>query len=396
MRAALIVAGNELRRRLRDRSAWVMAVVAPLALATIITAAIGSGDDIDVDLLVVDADQSELSGAFVQGLLESEEAAAGGVTFYRARDVSAARRGVRDDVAGAALVIPAGFADSLTGDTPLAVEVLRHPESPVAGAVARAVAEGFAARVDAGRLAVRTVLARAGETGVAFEGDQLAAIAQEVGMAEPAVATEERGLDDRLQLVAYFAPAMGLVFLFFTVGFGARSILSERQEGTLTRLRSAPISGISLLAGKAIAAFVLGLFSLLSLWFTTAVIFGADWGDPLAVVVLCAAVVLAVAGITAVLATYATNEEQIASSTAMLTFLLALLGGNFVTPGAMPDLLRRISLLTPNGWALRGFTDLSAQGGGLGDVAVAVLVLLGLFAVTAAFAAVRAPKLLST
>ena len=208
--------------------------------------------------------------------------------------------------------------------------------------------------------------------------------------------TEDRTLEDRLELVAYFAPSMGLVFLFFTVGFGARSILAERQEGTLTRIRSAPISGASLLAGKALASFVLGLASMLMLWAATAFVFGADWGDPVAVVALCAAVVLAVAGITAVMATYATNEEQVASSTAMLTFLLALLGGNFVTPGAMPDLLRRISLLTPNGWALRGFTDLSAQGGGLGDIAVALVVLLALAGVTAAVAVVRAPRLLTT
>ena len=50
-------------------------------------------------------------------------------------------------------------------------------------------------------------------------------------------------------------------------------------------------------------------------------------------------------------------------------FGLALVGGNFFFLSTAPSLMRRLALLTPNGWALRGFTDLATVGGGIGTIA---------------------------
>ncbi|MGZ4697124.1 MAG: hypothetical protein ACXVGT_06585 [Oryzihumus sp.] len=47
----------------------------------------------------------------------------------------------------------------------------------------------------------------------------------------------------------------------------------------------------------------------------------------------------------------------------MLTFGLVLLGGNFIFISAAPPTLRTLSLFTPNGWALRAFTDLAGGAG---------------------------------
>ena len=65
----------------------------------------------------------------------------------------------------------------------------------------------------------------------------------------------------------------------------------------------------------------------------------------------------------------------------MITFILAILGGNFVSPGDLPDTLRRLALLTPNGWALRSFTDLSTGAADLGGI-VPTLAVLGVIGVT--------------
>ena len=93
---------------------------------------------------------------------------------------------------------------------------------------------------------------------------------------------------------------MAIFFLFFTVSFGARSILAERRQGTLRRLlaTAAPPGGV--LAGKALAAFTLGTASVLVMWLATT-----------------------------------------------LVFTLALLGGNFVYLAQLPELLQRLALLPP-------------------------------------------------
>jgi ABC-2 type transport system permease protein len=74
-------------------------------------------------------------------------------------------------------------------------------------------------------------------------------------------------------------------------------------------------------------------------------------------------------------------------------FTLALLGGNFIYLAQLPDLLQRLSLLTPNGWALRGFVDLVADGGGLSTVAAPVAVTAAFGLVTGAVALVRARRM---
>jgi ABC-2 type transport system permease protein len=63
--------------------------------------------------------------------------------------------------------------------------------------------------------------------------------------------------------------------------------------------------------------------------------------------------------------------------------VLAILGGNFVPLSRTPELLDKIALSTPNGWAVRAFADLSvASGDPLRTVAPALVALLG-FAVLA-------------
>ena len=78
-----------------------------------------------------------------------------------------------------------------------------------------------------------------------------------------------------------------------------------------------------------------------------------------------------------------------------MTFVLALLGGNFVGPGAAPELLRQLSLLTPNGWALRAFTDLSTDAASLADVAPAIAVLAAIAAVTAGVGLARMHRMVA-
>lgn len=376
LRGAALVAGLDLRRRLRNRSLLVQSIVGPVVLATIISGAFaGTADGLDVTVAVVAADRSPAGQAFADGLLDADD---GGLRFERATSEAVAGASVDDGDVAAAIVVPDGFGDSLAGATPLALRVVTDDEQRIGGAIATAVAEGVAARVNTGRLAVGTALAAGGED-AAGRLDELVAAARSVDL--PATVADA-GFDADFHPASYFGPSMAILFLFFTVGFGARSLLVEQREGTLARLRSSPVPFAAVLLGKAVSVAVAGLVSLLVVWAVTGLVLGADWGDPVAVGVLVVAVVLAVAGIGSLVTGVARTDAQADAWTSMVTFAFALLGGNFLTPGAMPELLRRVSLLTPNGWALRGFTELSAGGGGLGDIAPAVGVLLAIAAVT--------------
>ncbi|MGR6998238.1 ABC transporter permease [Yinghuangia aomiensis] len=55
------------------------------------------------------------------------------------------------------------------------------------------------------------------------------------------------------------APGMGIFFVFFMVGFGARSYFAEQQQGTLDRIAAAPIARGAILLGKSLSTFVYSL-----------------------------------------------------------------------------------------------------------------------------------------
>jgi ABC-2 type transport system permease protein len=391
LRATLLIAAKDLRQRFRDRSGLVIAFVAPFLLATIIGLAFGSGDGFrfSATYAVVDDDRGPLAARFVDGVL----AGPGLADLVTLRRVGAAE--ARDLVdrgeADAAFLIPAGFSASVQRGGPATLTVLEAGASPVAGQVARSLAEGYAAQLAATGLSVRTALDAAGRPPTQTEanrlGRQAAAGQLPVRLADGGVGARE------IKPSNYFGPSMAIFFLFFTVSFGARSILIERRQGTLRRLLASAAPPGAVIAGKALAAFVLGVVSVLVMWLATSLVFGADWGDPLAVVALTVSSVLAAIGITALVVTLARTDEQADGYSSLVVFTLALLGGNFIYLAQLPDLLQRLSLLTPNGWALRGFVDLVADGGGLSTVAAPVAVTAAFGLVTGAVALVRARRM---
>ncbi len=86
------------------------------------------------------------------------------------------------------------------------------------------------------------------------------------------------------------------------------------------------------------------------------------------------------------------TEEQANAYTVLIGLLLALLGGTFSEPAQLPALVERTRLLTPTGWALKGFSQLAA-GSGLSAIALDVVAILAFAAVTAAIGLARTKQL---
>ena len=69
MRATLLIAWKDLRQRTRDRSAFVIAFVVPLALAFIFSLILGGDDSITFRYAVVDQDGGTIARVFVEEVL---------------------------------------------------------------------------------------------------------------------------------------------------------------------------------------------------------------------------------------------------------------------------------------------------------------------------------------
>jgi ABC-2 type transport system permease protein len=372
------VAGLQLRRRIRDRSALLQGIVAPIVLAVIITTAFGGGRSFSTTIGVVDLDGGRLGEALI-----ADDESGSDVELTALHDRARARATIDEGELPAAIVIPDGFADSLTSESvsPLAVEVLVDPGRELPSDVAVAIATRLAAGVDATRVAVATAVTA--DAALAVDPGQDALVEQAAG-SSPHVTLGASAFGEGFDPITYFAPSMAILFAFLTLGAGARTLIVERREGTLARIRSTPISDRSILVGVTASVVLIGLVSFLVIWLVTAVGLGADWGDPLGVLVVILATVVAVAGISTLVTGLARTEAQADGMSSVLAFGFALIGGGFLSPGDLPAPLARIALITPNRWALDAFAELSAGADGVPAVLTSVLVLTGIGLVTGA------------
>jgi ABC-2 type transport system permease protein len=390
MRIPLLIAAKDLRRRLRDRSALLIAVVVPLALGLIFSATLAdvSGGDITFDYAVVDQDRGHVADAFVTGVLGEVERQ-GVITLRIAASPEEGRRLADRGTVAATFVVPAGFSDAVTTGRPTTIQVIGDPKADVGVVVARALAEGFAADATSVQRAVATVAVSRGITGqrsLSELGERAAATQAPLAIADISATRKE------LEPQTFFAAGMAVFFLFFTVQFGISSVLEERRDRTMARMLVAPIRPTTILVGKLLASLVLGTVSMVVLAVTTGLVLGASWGDPLGVGALIVAGVIAATAVMALVATLANTPEQAGYWQSIVALVLGMLGGSFFPVAQAGGMIETLSLGTPHAWFLRGLGELS-NGGGIGDIVVPLIAILAFAAVCAAAALARIGRL---
>ena len=375
-RPMLLIAGKDLRLRLRDRSVFIIAIIAPASLALIFTLVFGdalgaSGGGFSATYGFVDLDDSEASRA-LGGVLD-ELGTSDQFEIRPLADVDAVERAIDADEISAAFVVPEGFDRAVqSGDATL--EVIGNVDAPTGTGIATAVAEAYAASVERVTLTVAASL-EAGADPITIPE----IVATSASARAPATITDIAADVRQMDGTTFAMAGMAVFFLFFTVQFGVTSLLEERQLGTWSRLMAAPLTRATAVTAKALVSYVLGVTSMTVLMVGASIGLGADWGDPVAVAALVLVGVAAATAIMALVASFARTPEGAGNIQSIIAVTLGMLGGAFFPVGTDGGLLASLSMFTPHAWFLRGLNDL-AGGGGL-SVVVPSLVAIGAFAV---------------
>ncbi|HEY5303679.1 MAG TPA: ABC transporter permease [Acidimicrobiales bacterium] len=388
MPAVLLIAGKDLRQRLRDRSAIVLGLIAPLLIAALMSFAFKGTESFHYSLGVVNDDHGAVASQLVKSL--DSKASRTVLSVVALSSASVARTSVRDGHVAAALVIPAGFSTSLSAPHPESLAIVTSVNHQVEANVTRSIVGSFTAQVNADRLSVETALA----TGA--PASSLTTLSAEAATLRIPLQSIERPIGaDQLSAISYYSPAMAIFFLLFTISFASRSFFVDRAEGMIERMRAAPLGPAEILVGKALSVFVYGTLSLATVGVITSAAFGANWGSPLAACLLGLALVISVVCLTALVIGVARTQRQAEGFASLLVFGLALLGGNFIMISSSPPLMRTLALFTPNGEAMRGFSDLATIGGGLSAVARPIEAILLISVVTGGAALTLARRAVS-
>ena len=175
--------------------------------------------------------------------------------------------------------------------------------------------------------------------------------------------------------VQHNVPAWALFGMFFIVVPMAGSLIKERQEETLSRLLTMPVSYPVILVGKT-AAFMVVCFCQFALIIVIGRFLlphlGVDafrlGSEPAAVFVVMAAASLAATSYGIMLGTICRTYEQASMFGSISVVAASAVGGVMVPVYAMPDIMREISVISPIGWGLEAFLDIFVRGGGLATV----------------------------
>ena len=400
MLKTFLIGIKDLRLAFRDRAALILMLAAPFVLTLGLGLVTGrfSGNNnsglSDIPVIIVNLDNEQLGNALADVFTSAELADL--MEPSASSDPEVARKLIDEDEAAAVVIIPEGFTRSIIpqqGDfdnpdavqEPVKIEVYANPSRPTGAGIIKAVVDEFLSRVNEGSLSggvsiLQLMLSgritpdQAEASGIVM-GERLQTETTDSALAITINSSTADGEEVQFDILAYLAPGMALMFLMYTVSYGGRSILAEKAQGTLPRLLVSPTSSTQILGGKVFGIFLTGAAQMLILIGASSLFFQLKWGDPFGVIILVLVAVFGATGWGMFITALARTPAQVASVGSAIMLIFGIMGGSFISLDQMPPAIQTFSKITPNAWALDGFTTLGL-GGTLADLSSPIVALL--------------------
>jgi len=340
------VAAKDLRLIARDRPALLFLVLVPIVVVTIVAETLGGEGAGTIVLPVVNEDRGPVARVLMDALSEH-------VALEEVSREEADRRVARDSEAPAALVLPRGLSKRYMTSRSSELLLITDPARGIEVATIKAWL--LLAEKDAATLA-----------------DPLY---------EELLTLEERNATgSRLEIPGFeqSVPGFSLMFVLMGILLGVASGLEEEKEaGTMTRLRIAPLRRWQLFGGKLLARYVVGLAQLLLLFAFGHGLWGISLGPSLPVfLLLCAAIVFSMTGFSLAVACFARTRERIIPLGLTVTMIVCAIGGCWWPLYQSPPWLQQAAHAFLTAWAMGAIHDLILREKTLADVAPAIGVLL--------------------
>jgi ABC-2 type transport system permease protein len=407
-----------------DRRSVIVSFVVPIAIASffgsIFSGPSNNREPARIAVAIIDQDASAISKSIVAGAQTDKNLKLTMPTEAEARD--AVRRG-RTSVA---IIIPDGFGDAAgkaffgDGEKP-ALGVLFDPSHNVEVAMVRGiltqhVMEAVSKEMfggEQGRRMVEQTLPQV-VAGSSMPADRKQALIEMLGSVQkfynqpsggqqarnerpgitiPYTVREEAmtaGSNIAYNGYAHSFAGMAIQFLLFAMANAGIEMLLERQRGLWKRLRSAPISRLTLLTGKAISGAIISLMILMVSFAFAMIVFrvriqGSIPGF-LAVSIACAVMASTFGLLVAALGDSPATARGV---TTLAVLMMVMLGGAWVPTFIFPAWLQQFTLIVPVRWAVDGLDAMTWRGIGISGALIPVAVLLGFATAFAALAASR-------
>jgi len=416
------LAVKDLRILSRDKMAVFFIAVFPLVygvfFGVINSGMMRRGSSGGMKVLIIDDDRSDISRTFIEALKKE-----GGIRPIDATDRAAAAESVRKAQATAYMAIPAGFGETAgilwadQKELEIGIDPGKQAESAmlegmVMQAMGALISERFSDTADmrkqltrtrdeirsakglsmAQKLILGTVLSEADRFMESLADDEKNEKKSGANDAAPASAaasaTARSGMPSmepaKFRRVDVLAPVTGPQALIqklrspyeltfpsaimwgvagCVAGF-AVSLVKERTEGTLQRLRIAPVSRSHILAGKALACFLAALGVIVMMLTVGTLFFNVRLSNPVALAFATLSTTLCFVGMMMTIAVLGRTEQAVGGAGWAIITIMAMIGGGMVPLAFLPDFFQTLSNISPIKWGIlaleggiwRGFT----------------------------------------
>ncbi|VAW90095.1 Domain of unknown function / Efflux ABC transporter, permease protein [hydrothermal vent metagenome] len=188
-------------------------------------------------------------------------------------------------------------------------------------------------------------------------------------------------------------PAWLIFSMFFVVIPISTTLITEKQQGTLNRLRTMNISMPKFLLAKIFPYLLINQFQLVIMILLGIYLIPLLGGEQLtiggslpALAIISLATGFAAVGFALLIAVIAKTTEQATSIGGVGNILLAATGGIMVPKFVMPEYLQPLTNISPMSWGLEGFLDIFLRKGDVSSIIneVGILLAFGLSMLTIA------------
>lgn len=316
--------------------------------------------------------QADTMGELVVNILQSDEMAEL-IEVSFAPDPGAAHAAVDSQQAQVAIVIPGNFSEEFADVYGKAViEFYQDPTLTIGPEIIHAIMNRFMDGMSGVKIAVKVFLEDAQPEEVALTG-QVVQQYLDVSLAEadnveaellevraPSSVQPDESEQSGNLLLGIISPIMGgmmIFYAFFTGASTAQSILKEDEERTLPRLFTTPTSQATILTGKLLSVFLTVSVQVTVLLLAARLIFKIHWGNPLSVILMAIGIIFSASSFGVFVNSFLKNSKQggvLFGGVLTVTGMLGMISIFAIGSPAAAQLGNSVSLLVPQGWAVRG------------------------------------------
>jgi len=397
----LAVTQKDLKLLYRDKGGFFFTFIFPIIMAVFFGSMMsGSGGIKGISLQVVDADQSVISKAFVDKLDAAAE------LKVVLSDEATARETVRKGKAAAYLILPKGFGEAkgnlFSGKT-ATVQLGVDPKRSAIKGLLQGVLMSYAAEdmqsafTDTSKMSTQidkslAEVRQARDSGELGDNDKTDRLLDFLDNLQEMVATDSFNntsnsnensagntadentseenefngfqpliIETQAITVNRDGPPSGydvsfpqgiLWGILGCLSAFSLSLVSERNQGTLSRLLVSSANRSTILAGKALACFLTIIFIAVSLLLLGKLVFGIQIRQPDLMVVSLVAIGFCFSGLMILFSVISKSEKAASGITWAAMMLMAMAGGGMIPLAFMPAWMTPVSQFSPVKWSI--------------------------------------------